>query len=232
METKTSELGPDVGTAERLIESIHSKKRVQGYTHEFYRYPACFSPEFARAVIETFSDPGDTVLDPFMGGGTTVVEGLLLGRKVVGVDLNSLAAFVTRVKSTPLSSKELSYVRLFIDRFSNHPPRIRHIKRGEYSVAAWKNTPWWIRNCILATTSELGGIKLSFELLRCCFLRHVVEAVQQQNNVARANECFKHSGPTGRLQTVRFKYVSPERASNSLPLAQEPPVLLQTDINC
>jgi tRNA G10 N-methylase Trm11 len=32
------------------------------------------------------------VLDPYMGGGTTLVEALIAGRNVVGNDLNSLAA--------------------------------------------------------------------------------------------------------------------------------------------
>ena len=41
-----------------------------------------------------------------MGGGTTVIEGVVAGRNVVGNDLNSLAAFITRVKLTKLSSAE------------------------------------------------------------------------------------------------------------------------------
>src|SRR5438034_160296 len=41
-----------------------------------------------------------------MGGGTSVIEGLRLGRRVVGVDINTLAHFVTRVRTTPLSRSE------------------------------------------------------------------------------------------------------------------------------
>lgn len=90
-------------TRARLLQSLHSDKPVRGLTHGFYRYPARFSPEFARSVIEAFSRPGDIILDPFVGGGTTVVEALASGRKVVGVDLNPLAVFTARIKSTPLS---------------------------------------------------------------------------------------------------------------------------------
>lgn len=43
--------------------------------HEYYRYPARFSPRFARAVMSAFSSAGDVVLDPFVGGGTVLVEG-------------------------------------------------------------------------------------------------------------------------------------------------------------
>ena len=40
--------------------------------------PARFSPAFASAVIEWFTEPSDVVLDPFVGGGTTLVEALSL----------------------------------------------------------------------------------------------------------------------------------------------------------
>jgi hypothetical protein len=42
-----------------------------------------------------------------MGGGTTVVESIAAGRSVIGNDLNSLTAFIARVKITPLSRAEI-----------------------------------------------------------------------------------------------------------------------------
>ena len=84
--------------------------------HEFYRYPARFSPSFARAVISAFSRPGDLVLDPFVGGGTTVVEARLAGRVGIGADLNALAAFVTRAKATPQTQGDLDAVRAWAER--------------------------------------------------------------------------------------------------------------------
>jgi adenine-specific DNA methylase len=60
-----------------------------------------------RALVEHYSNPGSIVLDPFCGGGVTVVEGLRLGRKVIGVDLNPLATFVTRMEVLPADLDEL-----------------------------------------------------------------------------------------------------------------------------
>src|SRR2546423_1379245 len=65
--------------------------------HEYYRYPARFSPELAAAAIGAFSEPGDLVGDYFLGGGTTVVEARFAGRLGVGSDINSLSTFVSKV---------------------------------------------------------------------------------------------------------------------------------------
>lgn len=95
----------------RLRCALDSAKYTGGRTHNFYLYPARFSPEVARAVIEMFSKPGDWVLDPFMGGGTGIIEGLALGRPTIGIDLNALAHFVATVRTTPLSAHDEEILR-------------------------------------------------------------------------------------------------------------------------
>jgi len=47
-------------------------------------------------LINHYSNPGNIILDPFMGGGVTIIESLRLKRKVIGVDVNPLAWFVSR----------------------------------------------------------------------------------------------------------------------------------------
>lgn len=96
---------------EKLAAAARDKQPVSGLTHCFYRYPARFSPVFARAAIECFSRHGDVVLDPYMGGGTTVVEAMATGRRAVGNDLNSLAAFIAKVKTTILKPHEVRAIR-------------------------------------------------------------------------------------------------------------------------
>ena len=49
-----------------------------------------------RSFLEGKNLGGKIVLDPFMGGGTTVVEALRLGCRVAGVDVNPVAWFITR----------------------------------------------------------------------------------------------------------------------------------------
>jgi DNA modification methylase len=101
---KQSEVSGRVFSA--LAEAALDRTLVSGWTHNFYRYPARFSPRFAATAIECFSQPHDLVLDPYMGGGTSLVESIVSGRNVIGNDLNSLATFVAKVKITRLSSQE------------------------------------------------------------------------------------------------------------------------------
>ena len=99
-----------------LIAGARDTAPVSGLTHSFYKYPARFSPAFARAAIRAFTQPGDLVLDNHVGGGTTLVEALALGRHAIGVDVSTLAEFVTSVKTTIFSEAELEALQVWSTR--------------------------------------------------------------------------------------------------------------------
>lgn len=99
----------------RFVDAVQDVKRISGLTHTYYRYPARFSPVFARAAIEAFTDVGDVVLDPFMGGATTLVEASSLGRIAIGVDVSELSCFLARVKTKGLSQSQIIEVRRWVD---------------------------------------------------------------------------------------------------------------------
>jgi DNA modification methylase len=101
---------------QKLRLAALDQSAVNGLTHRFYRYPARFSPVFARAAILQFSQPGDVVLDPFMGGGTTLLEAVGVDRRAVGTDVNELAAFIARAKTTPLTRLETAAVAKWADK--------------------------------------------------------------------------------------------------------------------
>ncbi len=76
-------------------------------THTIHAFAAKFPPQLPRAFIEQLTRPGDTVLDPMMGSGTTVLEATLLGRRAIGVDLDPLAVRVSRVKTRGVDQEYL-----------------------------------------------------------------------------------------------------------------------------
>jgi DNA modification methylase len=68
--------------------------------HRFHPYFAMCPPPIARRAIEQFSRPGDLVADPFCGAGVTLVEARIAGRASVGIDVLSIARYITKVKTT------------------------------------------------------------------------------------------------------------------------------------
>ncbi len=64
--------------------------------YKMHRYFARRPYSVFNELVKHYSNPGSIVLDPFCGGGVTVVEGLRLRRKVIGIDINPLATFITK----------------------------------------------------------------------------------------------------------------------------------------
>jgi DNA modification methylase len=71
-------------------------------SHAFHAFPAKFPPQLPAAFVTTLTQPGDMVLDPMMGSGTTLLEALLAGRQGVGFDIDPLALRIVQAKVTPL----------------------------------------------------------------------------------------------------------------------------------
>jgi DNA modification methylase len=59
-------------------------------THDA-KYRGNWSPYIPRNLLLRYSAEGDTVLDQFCGGGTTLVEAKLLKRNIIGIDVNPLS---------------------------------------------------------------------------------------------------------------------------------------------
>lgn len=76
--------------------------------HSFHRYFGKLIPAIPAAAVEEFTSPGDTVLDPFCGSGTTLVESLVRGRNAVGVDINPLSVLISQVKTTKVAPDDLA----------------------------------------------------------------------------------------------------------------------------
>ena len=102
-------------------------------THDA-KYRGNWSPYIPRNVILRYSQEGDMVLDPFVGGGTTAVEAKLTNRNFIGFDINPAAVERSRQKcefefDTTASSnidvadaRELPLAANSIDLICTHPP--------------------------------------------------------------------------------------------------------------
>ncbi len=179
-----------------LIKSaVASEEKITSLTHNYYKYPARFSPNFVRAVIETFTKPEELVLDPYMGGGTTLIESNILGRNSIGCDINPLAVFVAKVKTTPLEHNEVEEVRKWFGNISSWLNL--HNKVFPDSNSIFKNYPpnindkqtWVIRKCIELALSRIdllgGGFKLQ-DFARCVLLKTSQWALDGKRTIPKA----------------------------------------------
>lgn len=66
-------------------------------THDA-KYRGNWSPYIPRNIILRYSKEGDTILDQFVGGGTTLVEAKLTNRNAIGIDINPVAVELTKNK--------------------------------------------------------------------------------------------------------------------------------------
>lgn len=89
------------------IQNFYSKEEINYLTHSFHSYPAKLIPQIAGSAIKEFSEKNDTVLDPFCGSGTSLIEANLLNRNAVGFDLNPLACLIAKTKTSCLNEQEL-----------------------------------------------------------------------------------------------------------------------------
>lgn len=69
------------------------------YVQDWYLIPESYSEPLIIEAIERFGiSPGDTILDPFSGAGTTVVSAVFKGINGVGLEVNPFLCFAARTK--------------------------------------------------------------------------------------------------------------------------------------
>jgi len=151
-----------------------------------------------KSLIEAYSSPGDLILDPFCGGGVTVYEGLRLGRKVVGCDLNPLSTFiVSNMIKQPRDFEELTGA------FEDCCVLLNSIY-GNYSLLTNEGT------------FQVDWCELAFEVLcDACGTRNVLKndrriknGVYKCENLSCQSAVSKNKGFTTRQATrVGYKYL-------------------------
>ena len=129
-------------------------------THGLHNYPAMFIPQVAKRLITLYTHEGNYILDPFCGSGTVLLESMVLKRNSIGIDLNPLAAFLAKVKTTPIDPKLLQqyYFKLIF--------RIADIKYSELSKPVFFNIDFWFKEEVI------------YELIR---IKSAIDEIQEEN---------------------------------------------------
>lgn len=100
------------------------------HVHGFHSYPARMHPDTANRLVRGLSRADDTVLDPFVGSGTVLVEARLLGRRAYGIDANPLAVTLAELKTNGVGQSPLELWCGAVDAIAEHAEQRRCSKAG------------------------------------------------------------------------------------------------------
>lgn len=120
-------------------------------THKYHGYPATMIPKLPELFLNSVTKYKKitNLYDPFMGSGTTLVEGLRHNINSTGVDLNPLATLISRVKTKKLDSDKLKKQYLKIQ--NEFVSMKLKINMGETSIKTpnFKNIDYWFKPYVI-----------------------------------------------------------------------------------
>jgi len=145
------------------IDWDFAEASTNGATNTIHPYPAKFIPQIPKHFIEQLSNKGDTVYEPFLGSGTTAVEANILGRNAIGNDVNELAILISKVKTTPISTKELLTLDNLLNKIYYSIDLLYSGKRNSIVKPDIINLDMWFEDFVI---NELVIIKEEIEKLR------------------------------------------------------------------
>lgn len=152
-------LGTQIAGALDVPTSEVAEEAARAHVHGFHSYPARMHPLTARRLIESFSDAGDVVLDPFCGSGTVLVEARLANRRAVGVDANPLAVRLASRKLREGSEQERAALVEAARACAAHADERRKTKAGPTRRYGAEDLETFDRHVLL----ELDGVRAGIE---------------------------------------------------------------------
>jgi len=134
----------------------------KGYlTHNFHSFPAKFVPQIPQIIINTLSTPGSTVMDPFSGSGTTLVEAKLAGRHSIGIDINPISLLISKTKTTVLSNAQFLKIDKILEKIQKDFKEYDEKNSKKYvTIPEIYNLDLWFQKNVQI---ELGIIKKNID---------------------------------------------------------------------
>lgn len=108
--------GGEPERADALVAALRApaidRDTDESLTHPLHTYPARLHPATARVLVDVVSYGRPcTIVDPFCGSGTSLVEARAAGCRAIGVDLNPLAVLVARAKTWTVPARRRKELR-------------------------------------------------------------------------------------------------------------------------
>lgn len=195
-------LAGDAVLAASMADALAAVEPVDRATHGFHTWPAGLHPDAARDLLKLF--PGNSVLDPFSGGGTVLVESRIAGRAAIGRDLSTIAVRIARARASTTDETILTRMRSVARKLTEEalkatelpPEPIRHAVQDWYAsyVAA---ELWHIRKGIREADPDIRG------LLETLFSSILIKVSWRKSDTSPQRE--RHHRPPGTTAVLFHK---------------------------
>jgi len=131
---------------ENFVSWDFKEANTKEFTHNFHTYPAMMIPQVARRLISLYGKNAKTLLDPFVGSGTCLVEASLTPhiKEAYGFDLNPLAVLISKTKITPLNIQEVEKI---LEKVLN--------SKEHNGIPKFKNLEFWFKPEVINQLSIL-----------------------------------------------------------------------------
>jgi len=215
-----------------ILEEIPVKKQRAKRHFGVHGYFTRQSWNVVAEYIVHFSKPGDLILDPFGGSGTTAIEALMNGRKAIHVDLNPMSVFMVKSLTAPVNEIEFidAYQRVKRKYLKGEPKSKTEIGHAILKYPYPKGFP-------LPKDSDVNTIEKLFthrQLAQLAFLKSLIK--EEKNEHIQNSLLLAFSSSLNKFNKM-FHYTKTEGGGDSAPfryyryrLAPEPAHLDLMDI--
>ncbi|MDE8259747.1 DNA adenine methylase [Erysipelothrix rhusiopathiae] len=168
-------------------------ENTKSYTHGYHTYPAMMIPQLVREFIEMTSLSGlkiENIVDPFMGSGTTLVEGRVHGFNVYGNDVNPLSILMSKAKTTAINPVTLELaVQNAITTITSSIYENKNFCLKEIQLPKFKNIEFWFKQYVIEDLAIIRDyiFKMNDGDIKTFFLASFSETVRYVSNT-RNNE--------------------------------------------
>lgn len=178
-----------------------------------------------QAYIKNYSQPGDTVLDPFGGSGVTAIEAMMVQRKAIHIDLNPLSVFMVNSLITPVD------FNLLADEFDTLEKEFtKHLPQTDKEIKEALQKYPYPKGDILPKGSDVETVEDLFsekQLAQLAYLKHLILNVKDEScrnsfllpfssTINKINQTFHYTkskggggGDSGPFRYYRYR-IAPE----------------------
>lgn len=131
---------PENPIQDQVYEIIPDKSKIVSSTNRlFNKYPTRYISAVPRFAILKYSNPGEVVLDPFCGSGTTAIEAMLQGRNALSIDIDPFARLLIKTKTAVYNQEDYDLIELVVNRILSNEPA----EKDAYTLPEIPNIEKW-----------------------------------------------------------------------------------------